>query len=536
MGEKSFRHPKGEWDVYEALRKGLGADWILMAEIEGRLQLTQNVQEMDILLIHQEHGMILIEVKSYPMKVRGGKFTRSWGDPKKFNPLKQLKDQHDLIKERLDSAIPGVFHKIREVLATPEIIERAGELPDDWVDAQLLDSNYLSDIPSWISEICKVGSRMRLEGAKFSTAVQMLAPDADFTYSPEGIRRIARANLQRELEAETKVLQSLDLNHRVLVTGGAGSGKTVLAEAWARRALQRTSPSGHKERVLFTCYNDPLAQVIQAQLGDQGEGLIVESFLRYIERRFDRPANINRTKNMQDYWDNLVEDAYDHQEKFTEKFDTIIIDEAQDFESTWYPMLEALLDPQGSNRILMVADPNQNVRGARVGKLPNDPKKDGWALAELASNHRNSAPIARFMRQHFDGASPSEKREPLETTVPIRKVRHSEDDALIDEVRQALEEPDGGQETWVLTTNRSSRELLRSALGLVQWEQGGGGTVCETVRRVKGLEASRVIVVAYGDPDDENDDLLKLVYAGVSRAIDDLVVVADPTYRKALRI
>jgi hypothetical protein len=45
-----------------------------------------------------------------------------------------------------------------------------------------------------------------------------------------------------------------------------------------------------------------------------------------------------------------------------------------------------------------------------------------------------------------------------------------------------------------------------------------------------------VIVVAYGDPDDEHDDLLKLVYAGVSRAIDDLVVVADPTYRKALRI
>jgi hypothetical protein len=536
MSEKSFRHPKGEWEVYEGLRKGLGADWILMAEIEGRLQETQNVQELDILLIHQEHGMILIEVKSYPMKVQGGKFSRSWGDPKDFNPLKQLKDQHQLIKDKLDSAIPGVFHKIREVLATPKIIERAGQLPDGWVDAQLLDSNYLSDVPAWIAEICKVGSRMSLEGAKFSTAVQILAPDAEFTYSPEGIRRIARANLQRELEAETKVLQSLDLNHRALVTGGAGSGKTMLAQAWAHRALGRTSPSGRKERVLFTCYNDPLAQEIRSQLGDRGEGLVVESFLRYVERRFDRPANTNRTTNMQDYWDNLVEEAYEHQEKFTEKFDTIIIDEAQDFESTWYPMLEALLDPEGSNRILMVADPNQNVRGARVGKLPNDPMKDKWALAELDNNHRNSAPIARFMRRHFDGASSSEKREPLETTVPIRKVRHSEDDALVGEVLQALEESDGGQETWVLTTNRSSRELLRSALGLVQWEQGGDGTVCESVRRVKGLEASRVIVVAYGDPDDEDDDLLKLVYAGVSRAIDDLVVVADPTYRKALRI
>ena len=137
------------------------------------------------------------------------------------------------------------------------LIDRAGDLPDGWVDEQLLDARCLADVPSWISGICKVGTNMRLGADKLSVVMKKLSPSAQLTYSPDGLRRLARTNMQRQLESETKVLQSLDLNHRVLVTGGsrqwqddAGSSMgSPCSRAW------RTCPLHLLQRP--TCRRDP---------------------------------------------------------------------------------------------------------------------------------------------------------------------------------------------------------------------------------------------------------------------------------------
>ena len=73
----------------------------------------------------------------------------------------------------------------------------------------------------------------------------------------------------------------------------------------------------------------------------------------------------------------------------------------------------------------------------------------------------------------------------------------------------------------VTTTTSSARRAIRDQLGLVPWEDAGGGAaVCENVHRAKGLEADAVILV--GLEDDPDDTLL---YVGVSRAVTELVVV-----------
>jgi DNA helicase IV len=51
---------------------------------------------------------------------------------------------------------------------------------------------------------------------------------------------------------------------------------------------------------------------------------------------------------------------------------------------------------------------------------------------------------------------------------------------------------------------------------------------------MKGLEVARVILVAIGDLDRESDERTRLLYAGASRAIDSLAIVADSQFRKAL--
>ena len=58
---------------------------------------------------------------------------------------------------------------------------------------------------------------------------------------------------------------------------------------------------------------------------------------------------------------------------------------------------------------------------------------------------------------------------------------------------------------------------------LVAWEDRDQGTVCETVYRVKGLDVDRVLLVA--DESKDDDELLALLYAGASRALESLTII-----------
>ena len=66
-----------------------------------------------------------------------------------------------------------------------------------------------------------------------------------------------RLRLDELSERQVKAVETLDMNRRVMVAGGAGTGKTRLAAAWARRVRDRG------ERALLTCYNDPLGWDLQ---------------------------------------------------------------------------------------------------------------------------------------------------------------------------------------------------------------------------------------------------------------------------------
>ena len=81
----------------------------------------------------------------------------------------------------------------------------------------------------------------------------------------------------------------------------------------------------------------------------------------------------------------------------------------------------------------------------------------------------------------------------------------------------------------VLTFSSRLRDELRSACGLVRWEDRANGIVCETVHRAKGLESDTVLLVS--DTDDVADHLL---YIGVSRAVSELVVIGPPSLGQRL--
>ena len=144
-----------------------------------------------------------------------------------------------------------------------------------------------------------------------------------------------------------------------MVTGGAGTGKTRLASTWARRALSR------EERVLFVCFNEPLADDIAERLLDD-ENLVTGAFYQ-VALRLDGMPHLDIPLELDDaerklFWD-VTASGHLHANwpLISDSFDTIIIDEAQDFSPAWIAQLAALLDTDGPRRMLMVADAGQDV-------------------------------------------------------------------------------------------------------------------------------------------------------------------------------
>ena len=313
------------------------------------------------------------------------------------------------------------------------------------------------------------------------------------------------------------------MNRRVVVTGSVGTGKTRLATAWAGRAYVR----GH--RTLFTCYNDPLAEQLRLRLPDDSENLVIGAFLRLALQSLTGMPSLDIPDDADDeFWSyRAFGHIHRHWHLITDRFDTIVVDEAQDFSPAWIAQLAALLNPHG--HLLLLADEEQ-VLYARGFVVPS--VDDGWTRGELVTNCRNTYDIARLVRAFLNGA-PVPKVRP-ESVIRWTEARST--DEAVEAVRTELarfefEERDP-ESILVETVGSPLREALRQSLGLVPWEgRGQGSVVCETVHRSKGLEADTVLLVATtGDVED------RLLYVGISRAVSELIVIGPQVLADRLQL
>ena len=151
--------------------------------------------------------------------------------------------------------------------------------------------------------------------------------------------------------AQLEALDGLAENGRVLVEGGAGSGKTLLAAEAARREA-----AGGK-RVLLLCFTAPLRSWLAARLAGTGvEVQTVSGLAKELAEEAGGPApGADLTAN--EYWRATYEAAADAAER---RWDAIVVDEGQDltFEA-WFFLREL-------------------AEGARLWAF-HDPRQGFWA-------------------------------------------------------------------------------------------------------------------------------------------------------------
>lgn len=328
-------------------------------------------------------------------------------------------------------------------------------------------------------------------------------------------------------EHQAVILDAIRLLNRVEVRGGAGSGKTFLAMEQARRLAQ----SG--QRVALVCYSHGLASFLErvsATWPRRQQPDYVGEF-HDLGKKWgadEGPDESVRTDETVQFWErDLPRQMADLAKELApgHRFDSIVVDEAQDFADAWWdPLLAALKDDE-SGGIYVFSDEGQRVFD-RHGSPP-------VPLVPLILDHnlRNTRQIANAFQPLVDhpmrflgGEGPA-----------VTFVACSREDAMErgdDEVDKLLESGWRPEDVALLTTgSRHPEQIERQAAGhRAYWDSfwDADQVFYGHVLGFKGLERRAVVLVVNDQGRIERSR--ERLYVGLSRARDQLVVCGDPDF------
>jgi RecA/RadA recombinase len=328
-------------------------------------------------------------------------------------------------------------------------------------------------------------------------------------------------------EHQAVILDAIRLLNRVEVRGGAGSGKTFLAMEQARRL------SAKGQRVALVCYSHGLASYLEritASWNRRHQPAYVGEFhdLGKLWGAPEGPDEALRSDETVRFWEQelpLQMTELAAQLAPGHRFDSIVVDEAQDFADAWWdPLLAALKDDE-TGGLYVFTDEGQRVF-SRHGSPP-------VPLVPLVVDHnlRNTRQIANAFQplvdhpMHFlGGEGPA-----------VKFVACAWGDAMDvgdDEVELLLEEGWRPEDVALLTTGtRHPEQKERQAAGsAAYWDSfwDAEQVFYGHVLGFKGLERRAVVLVVNEESAFERSR--ERLYVGLSRARDQLVVCGDPAF------
>ena len=346
--------------------------------------------------------------------------------------------------------------------------------------------------------------------------------------------------LQMLTQQQFHILRGIEEIPRVAISGGAGTGKTVLAMEEARRCADSGA------RTLFTCFNRGLAYDIGHRLKDVPQ-VSVSTFtgLCYELRRRtelpwpEREKFASEKERDEEILPELLMQAFERLPKST--YDAIIVDEGQDFKPLWWTAIDAGLDPNGRQIMRIFYDSNQQV----YAKADYIPKDDNWTLYRLTQNLRNTQRIYELVRQYYIGYE-IEAVGPEGTAIEWIKANNQHDlgrhiSKYIARLKNEGQVPQGNIAV-LGSTLEAIGELKDNHLGAFGTASCDDAIdpsesrpnqhnkiIVDTIRRFKGLERPVVIIAATPDivEDTYYHNHIDLLYVALSRARTHLAIVGE---------
>lgn len=521
---------RAERRVYQALVEQLQPNDLVIAGQRVTDHLKDH--EVDFVVAIEGAGIVCLEVKGGEVWHDGVTWRQKRGGREHIiEPVRQAREACYALRDYIEKDPRWSQGRLRwdHVVVLPNT-----ELPDDFA---------LSDCPRW-----KVIDRNDLKDIDGKLRHVLVSQELDRPLlNADGIDQIITALSGRGLpqrdvvaralanedaadaltEHQAVILDATRLLNRIEVRGGAGSGKTFLAMEQARRLAQRG------QRVALVCYSHGLASYLERITATwsrrQQPGYVGEFHaLGVLWGAPEGPDESLRTEETVKFWEHdlpvqMAELAM--QLEPGHRFDSIVVDEAQDFADSWWePLLIALKDPDEGG-LYVFTDEGQRVFN-RYGSPP-------VPLVPLILDHnlRNTRQIANAFQPLVDHPMRFLGGEgPAVEFIACDRVDAM--DVGDDQIEALLEEGWRPEDLALLTTgSRHPEQAERQKEGhKAYWDTfwDSDQVFYGHVLGFKGLERRAVVLVVNDSGQFERSR--ERLYVGLSRARDRLVVCGDPDF------
>lgn len=541
---------KAEAKVYRALRDGLPKDYVIVFQVGWILRREEEQAkdgEADFVICHPDLGYVCIEVKGGGIGFDAG--SGSWYSIDRHhqkheinNPVAQAMRAKYSIRSKLneyqrwkDLALTNVIRG--HAVFFPDVGDAKGLSRPDMPEALIGCSKDIESPRSWVERVfgywtadspgfTPMGRRgieifREVFARSFEVAPLMSVQLAD--------QEAKRLTLTRD---QMRVLDFLRARRRVAISGGAGTGKTVLAVEKARRL------AAEGFRTLLTCYNRQLADHL-ASICAGTVNLDVMSFHQLCHRQIDR-ANRESGRDLvseakltypgKDLFGVQLPNALGYSlEILPDRYDAIVCDEGQDFREEFWLPLELLLSDYERSPLYVFYDDNQNLY-SRVGTFPIQEEP-----FSLTSNCRNTAPIHEAAYRHYRGepvAAPNLDGEAVQyESAPTIASQAAKIGSRIATLISAQAVSPG--DITVLVADALHKvdyydalrglPLPRPARWIEEDMRGPSTVLMDTIQRFKGLESP--VVILWGLDNVDLGRRQELLYVGMTRAKSLLIIV-----------
>lgn len=558
---------QAEQDVYE-LAKKLSDSWrvyysctLSTKESEGGIK----EGEIDFIFYHPHYGVIVVEVKGGRISLDGatGQFYSENRHGRSFairNPFQQaiaFRNRFVRFLRQNDVQVP-----VSHAVCFPQVNENEFPTHVNIEPATLLGRHRLSNMEVSLPVIAKsFHSDSFLNFDDVAEKLDALLVGATFK---------SRPLLREYIDSQEARVQEIDALHEVLISpvtgvsrlgveGDAGTGKTLIATGLAKHF------AALDQRVIILVSSPLLAGHLQNEVG---ENIVVKTF-----QEFSSSYGVNLLVAPSDFdkgADHWIQ--YEAPERLRQaiaaqpnRYDVLLVDEAQDVQPFWWVALEALLDDVQTSRLYVFFDRGQGVFGGGEGQQafhPEDVLPVPHNYISLGKNYRNTSEISQFARSFkrgkqgadgLGGASNSERvgyhpsiigyRDPNDAVTKLNHLvkRLTVELGIREEeiVVLSARAPDSresilSQQSKIggLNVTRITAEGVRSRQLVNPGELG-----VATVAAFKGLEAKIVIAVNFSEHKMSLDNpiMSSLAYVALTRAKHMLYVLLqedDDKYHK----
>lgn len=520
--------PTDRWEneVFKALKNQLPDDWIVMPSVMWTLKKNGYVRdgEADLVVLVPDSGLIIVEVKGSKEFIVGddGIWRRkdnygTWVRLQESPPEQATRNMHDLkdllMKSKQWNDFPGRYSYL---IVYPQ--GRAHSLPAMFDESTIATHQHMNLLATRLrNSLEKRGGTGRaalftsqviesiidhLKNRKFH--IEKVDTGEDVNQDMDKIEQLTRQQFA--------TLQGLFQLPSVAVIGPAGSGKTVLA-MWRLKAL-----IDQGQKAIYVCYNKALAAFLRLQHSDHAK------FIWNVDKLFfDIAPQSGGASTQSDFYRETLPSLVMDISELVEKYDTIIVDEGQDFSEE---QIIALLDLVSSNGTwAFFADWKQDLysagKGAPIG---------AEVIFHLHYNCRNTQKINSASNHYLNLKIESMTGMP-DGVPPLVELSSNQSMSAWKIAKQW-----SGEGSLVILSpykyENSSMNGQKAGHGLRLStnidDLGKKDTVYfSTIKSFKGIEAESVIVVDLGIPDEQAAFAKEDLYVACTRATTRLALITS---------